>query len=166
MGQLLNFRVANLAMFSKTIHLQFFSILRSHIMVINYIRIFWCVAWCSFEQKTNILSLVGVVLEEAIECSRFKLKTIEDCRFYNVEPEAGWLNTKQAPTPHQKIQMQCLLQFSIGWYNAKKWKAEYSFQLNTSVHYKVKQSCLCCSQCCSCTLTSRAAEFVAGGDIL
>ena len=60
--------------------------------------------------------------------------------------------------------MQCPLQFSIGWYNDKKWKAEYSFQLNTSEHCKVKQSCLCCSQCCSCVLTSRAAEFVAGGD--
>ena len=48
--------------------------------------------------------------------------------------------------------------------NAKKWKAEYSFQSSTSEHCKVKQSCLCCSQCCSCVLTSRAAEFVAGGD--
>ena len=35
--------------------------------------------------------------------------------------------------------MQCPLQFSIGWYNEKKWKAEYSFQLNTSEHCKVKQ---------------------------
>ena len=54
--------------------------------------------------------MVGVVLEEAIECSRFKLKTIEDCRFYNVEPEAGWLNTKQLLLPTKRY--KCNAYFS------------------------------------------------------